>query len=412
MIDLKTLSQQLKIDQYKIVDFLRSVGNPIRNDPNTQISNNLEHLIRNSLSIKKPTKENRSLNIKKNKNQNTKIKKTHSKSIFDKSKKSNLKSKIKPKSNPKSKSNIKPELSYTKAILRLEASKLSPKHISPIKISIENNKNSITSIDITKIYQDLQYKEEVKELFYDRIENSNDWENIKFGSGKIYYKTSLAKLELIESRSTPIFNYIKTLYKSYEIKFNIYLLKENVIKFKIPEKVFEYLDLVKFLNKIKHLTVINDFNIYSLNKLKITYADLMKVLNKDKSYYLNYLAQNHCSNFPVKCIYGISENSIKEQENISFIFIHASNNFYYLIWETIDIFKSTVIFKVHKKNFYFSHVYSVVYTYICKHYQRIRYSTITKNLLIEGVLEIFRLYHNYEKKQDISWQVRLGEVLI
>ena len=85
MIDLKTLSQQLKIDQYKIVDFLRSVGNPIRNDPNTQISNNLEHLIRNSLSIKKPTKENRSLNIKKNKNQNTKIKKTHSKSIFDKS---------------------------------------------------------------------------------------------------------------------------------------------------------------------------------------------------------------------------------------------------------------------------------------------------------------------------------------
>ena len=381
---LKELSIELNTSIDKIVELLRMIHNPIKKDPNVVIT---EYLIP---YVRKHFNKNTSTRSGKQKDQKVKSSSKYSKKSITTKKSTTLKPKThKVKKEPK-------HITKTKGIKGSERSQ-HPKKVSPYGLIKSYNEESA----------------KLKPLIeFNNSQESYDWDKIRFGNGKIWYSTSFT-LELIDSRSSIYYNYIKDLFKINKISFKINLFNESPISFKIPDKIFEFFELVNVVAdlELKSLTKYKWVKLYSNTVNNIT--NLLLAINKDKTFYLTSLNSKHSDSHPIKCLYGLRNDlsGLNKTPDISFLFIWENTRNIFVIWETLEIWKSTIVFRLAKFDSRFMIYMNEIENIISMEYLTIRSRIKAGELKINGVEEIIRLYHDYEKPKDLSWKIRLDDLL-
>lgn len=243
-----------------------------------------------------------------------------------------------------------------------------------------------------------------KKIVVDKSETvSDNWNHIIFYNNKITYRGKW--FDAIKSQT--YLNHLKPFFHRKSFLYKVLKTNSKIVSVSIPNKVYELVRLGKQIDDILNINKIGKFSTFtfSLNKYGLEYYDLLSILGKSKTIYLEYLFDNQIENFEIICIpEPIFQNGELVKRDISFIFMLGNVDNPLVIWESVEPNKASYIFDIDINSFAIEKVLNTIQTFLLleEPYKRsILRRSSTK--LIEGVDEIHSLRHEYYFEKDITW---------
>lgn len=250
-----------------------------------------------------------------------------------------------------------------------------------------------------------QQEKKVNKIKSTRISenDSSNWNQIRFYNKKITYSGKWFNAP----KSQTYLNHLKPFFNRKSFSYRIFKENNKVSNVIISEEVYQLVKLGKQVEDILNINSSKKISSYTfqINKFGLEYYDLLSILGKSKTIYLEYLFKNQIENNEIICIpEPIFQNGELVKKDISFIFLLGNINNPLIVWESVEPNKASYLFDIDIDRYPFERVLNTIQTFLLleEPYKRsiLRRSNYD---LIEGVKGIQSLRHEYYYEKDITW---------